>query len=74
MGMKNLFVEQKSNLSGITKKKQLYVSEIFHKSFIEVNEKGSEAAAAAGLGITYCSDLVRFRLKNLDNLSPRSNI
>lgn len=48
MGMSHLFNEELADFSGISGKKDLYVSNIFHKSFIDVNEEGSEAAAATG--------------------------
>ena len=50
LGIKDLFSEAKADLSGIsdTGRKELFVSNVFQKCFIEVNEEGSEAAVASG--------------------------
>lgn len=48
MGMPEMFTAQ-ANLSGLLDPTEdLYVSNVVHKAFIEVNEEGSEAAATAG--------------------------
>ena len=46
MGMDEIFSEGKADFSGIDGTKELYVSQVFHRAFVEVNEEGSEAAAA----------------------------
>ncbi|CAN2390566.1 SERine Proteinase INhibitors [Pristimantis euphronides] len=46
MGLGDLFSADKADLSGISEKGNLYVSQIFHKAFVEINEEGTEAAAA----------------------------
>uniref|UniRef100_A0A131YJL1 Serpin B n=1 Tax=Rhipicephalus appendiculatus TaxID=34631 RepID=A0A131YJL1_RHIAP len=50
MGVQDLF-SRKADLSGISGEKDLVVSAAFHKAFVEVNEEGTEAAAATGMMI-----------------------
>ncbi|XP_048363094.1 leukocyte elastase inhibitor-like [Sphaerodactylus townsendi] len=51
MGMKDAFVRGQANFTGISDKMGLFVSNVTHKSFVEVNEEGTEAAAAAGVQV-----------------------
>lgn len=48
MGLTDIFTS-KSNLSGLlSPPRSLYVSNAIHQAIVDVNEKGSEAAAATG--------------------------
>ncbi|KAG3293763.1 serpin B4 [Ictidomys tridecemlineatus] len=49
MGMEDVFCPQKADLSGMTGTQGLSVSKVVHKSFVEVNEEGTEAAATTGI-------------------------
>uniref|UniRef100_A0A8I6AAC0 Serpin family B member 9 n=1 Tax=Rattus norvegicus TaxID=10116 RepID=A0A8I6AAC0_RAT len=51
--MKNTNVEAKADLSAMSPERNLCVSKIVHKSLVEVNEEGTEAAAASAV-IEYC--------------------
>ncbi|KAL0171225.1 hypothetical protein M9458_031536, partial [Cirrhinus mrigala] len=48
MGMEDVFDGQKVNLSGMSPNNDLVLSKVIHKAFVEVNEEGTEAAAATG--------------------------
>uniref|UniRef100_A0A672SS45 Serpin B6 n=1 Tax=Sinocyclocheilus grahami TaxID=75366 RepID=A0A672SS45_SINGR len=53
MGMEDVFDGQKVNLSGMSPNNDLVLTEVIHKAFVEVNEEGTEAAAAtATVGFT----------------------
>jgi len=49
MGMRDLFVQGAADLSGIHRSRDLYVSEVLHRAVVEVNEEGTEAAAATAV-------------------------
>lgn len=46
MGVKDAFSGESADFSGITGKKDIWIGLVIHQSFVEVNEAGTEAAAA----------------------------
>jgi len=55
LGVNDVFSIENADLSGITGVKDLYVSSAEHKAFIEVDETGTTAGAATGLGFSFMS-------------------
>ncbi len=49
MGMPSAFDPGKANFSGMNGKQDLCITAALHKAFVDVNEEGTEAAAATGI-------------------------
>ncbi len=49
MGMPAAFHPEQADFSGITREEQIYIDAALHKSFIDVNEEGTEAAGATAI-------------------------
>jgi serpin B len=49
MGMAQAFEKGEADFSGMTGKRDFWISAAIHKAYIDVNEEGTEAAAATGI-------------------------
>jgi serpin B len=57
MGMPLAFTDQ-GDFTGITKDEKLHISKVIHKAFIDLDEKGTEAAAATAVTLTKASAVI----------------
>ena len=48
LGLSDLFTKR-ADLSGISSSNPLYVTDIYHKAYIKLDEEGTEAAASTGM-------------------------
>ena len=55
MGMKDAFSLPPADFSGISGTKDLFISNVIHKAYVDVNEEGTEAAAATAIGMAKSS-------------------
>jgi len=49
MGMTDAFMPNTADFSGMTGKKDLCISAVIHKAYVDINEEGTEAAAATAV-------------------------
>ncbi len=49
LGLKRVFSDKDSQLGKISSKSELFVTDAFHKTFLKVDEKGTEATAATAI-------------------------
>ena len=52
MGMQDAFDASRADFSGMTGAKDLFISAVVHKAFVDTNEEGTEAAAATAVVMT----------------------
>ena len=67
LGLSTAFSAQRADFSGMTGRRELYISKVIHKAFVDVQEEGTEAAAATAVIIERTSvaepplDVIEFK-------------
>uniref|UniRef100_A0A5S6QHB5 Integrase catalytic domain-containing protein n=1 Tax=Trichuris muris TaxID=70415 RepID=A0A5S6QHB5_TRIMR len=61
LGMTDVFDQFKANFSRVSDKEHLFVSTVLHKTFIDVDEKGTEAAGATAIKVALLSARINER-------------
>ncbi|XP_009934769.2 leukocyte elastase inhibitor [Opisthocomus hoazin] len=51
MGIQDAFTKGQADFSGMSQNSELFLSQVFHKCYLEVNEEGTEAAAASAAAL-----------------------
>ncbi|XP_010136179.1 PREDICTED: serpin B10-like isoform X2 [Buceros rhinoceros silvestris] len=51
MGIQDAFTEGQADFTGMSENGDLFLSQVFHKCYLEVNEEGTEAAAASSASL-----------------------
>ncbi|POI29866.1 hypothetical protein CIB84_006384, partial [Bambusicola thoracicus] len=51
MGIEDAFTEGQADFRGMSENADLFLSQVFHKCYVEVNEEGTEAAAASSASL-----------------------
>ncbi|XP_058033049.1 leukocyte elastase inhibitor-like isoform X2 [Ahaetulla prasina] len=52
LGLIDVFSEAKADLLGMSPSRQLFLSTVIHKAYVDINEVGTEAAAATGVAVS----------------------